>query len=81
MKNSPFECGFLPKNVQRRAFSVQFYLISLIFLVFDVEVILLYPYLIGVDLLGSGSEFLFMLIILFGGLFLEWSQGSLEWLR
>lgn len=81
-KHSPFECGFLPKNVQRGSFSIQFFLIALIFLIFDVEVIILFPILIKIRFILERVIVLGLLVlILLGGLFLEWSQGSLEWRR
>nr|YP_010446926.1 NADH dehydrogenase subunit 3 [Prosopocoilus laterotarsus]QNS37142.1 NADH dehydrogenase subunit 3 [Prosopocoilus laterotarsus maedaorum]UTM10033.1 NADH dehydrogenase subunit 3 [Prosopocoilus laterotarsus] len=81
-KSSPFECGFDPKSSSRLPFSLQFFLIAVIFLIFDVEIALLIP-LISVmkiskiNLLISIS--FFFIIILLLGLFHEWNQGALEW--
>lgn len=55
-KYSPFECGFSPKSNRRLNFSLQFFLTSLVFLVFDVELILMFPYLINIHLTTSPIE-------------------------
>nr|AQP29940.1 NADH dehydrogenase subunit 3 [Diversitermes sp. A TB-2017] len=81
-KSSPFECGFDPKNSARLPFSSRFFLIAVIFMIFDVEIALLLP--MPVTMMTSNmkawliisSVFLLILII---GLYHEWNQGSLEW--
>nr|YP_010946316.1 NADH dehydrogenase subunit 3 [Allacta bruna]WGO57034.1 NADH dehydrogenase subunit 3 [Allacta bruna] len=81
-KSSPFECGFDPKSSARMPFSLQFFLIAVIFLIFDVEIALLLPMMI--IMLQSNlktwttTSVLFLLILLMG-LYHEWNQGSLEW--
>nr|URH17014.1 NADH dehydrogenase subunit 3 [Calcaritermes temnocephalus] len=81
-KSSPFECGFDPKSSARLPFSLRFFLIAVIFLIFDVEIALLLPMTIVVTTSNMkswmmiSSTFLTILII---GLYHEWNQGSLEW--
>uniref|UniRef100_A0AAU7GIK8 NADH-ubiquinone oxidoreductase chain 3 n=1 Tax=Mecysmoderes ater TaxID=3158840 RepID=A0AAU7GIK8_9CUCU len=81
-KTSPFECGFDPKNLARLPFSLQFFLIAIIFVIFDVELTLLLPMIMIkltsnlILLTFSFSSFIILLII---GLLHEWNQGSLNW--
>nr|ALO77642.1 NADH deshydrogenase subunit 3 [Calleida angusticollis] len=81
-KNSPFECGFDPKNSARLPFSLQFFLIAVIFLIFDVEIALLLPMIMIMKmsnlLIMNISEIFFLLILLIG-LYHEWNQGALNW--
>nr|ARO47912.1 NADH dehydrogenase subunit 3 [Osmylidae sp. EMHAU-20151229-16] len=81
-KNSPFECGFDPKNYSRMPFSLQFFLIAIIFLIFDVEIALLLPMILIINSSNLTSWLLvsiFFIIILLMGLYHEWNQGALEW--
>nr|WBR65541.1 NADH dehydrogenase subunit 3 [Layahima elegans]WBR65606.1 NADH dehydrogenase subunit 3 [Layahima elegans]WBR65619.1 NADH dehydrogenase subunit 3 [Layahima elegans] len=81
-KNSPFECGFDPKCSARMPFSLHFFLIAIIFLIFDVEIALLLPVIIIMKYsnmliwLSTSMYFLWILLI---GLYHEWNQGALEW--
>nr|QTZ18974.1 NADH dehydrogenase subunit 3 [Epicypta sp. WQY003] len=81
-KCSPFECGFDPKQSSRIPFSLQFFLITIIFLIFDVEIVLLMPLIIIMKfsnlMIWSFSSFFFIIILLIG-LYHEWAQGALEW--
>nr|QTC08142.1 NADH dehydrogenase subunit 3 [Parachauliodes continentalis] len=81
-KSSPFECGFDPKNSARLMFSLRFFLIAVIFLIFDVEIALLLP-LIMISYSSNifiwlCTSFMFILILLIG-LYHEWNQGALDW--
>nr|ALO77003.1 NADH deshydrogenase subunit 3 [Psilothrix sp. PSI01] len=81
-KNSPFECGFDPKSSARTPFSLHFFLIAMIFLIFDVEITLIFP-LIMIIKITNMINFLkisiFLLLILLIGLYHEWNQGALNW--
>nr|YP_010362077.1 NADH dehydrogenase subunit 3 [Agriotes fuscicollis]UNQ87637.1 NADH dehydrogenase subunit 3 [Agriotes fuscicollis] len=81
-KSSPFECGFDPKSSARIPFSLQFFLIAVIFLIFDVEITLLLPLIITLKT-SNILSFLFItsifILILLLGLFHEWKQGALNW--
>nr|QGP73076.1 NADH dehydrogenase subunit 3 [Turricula nelliae spuria] len=81
-KSSPFECGFDPIKSARLPFSMRFFLLAIIFLIFDVEIVLLFPILasmvssVSLNLVISLFMFLIILIV---GLFHEWNEGSLDW--
>nr|YP_009002521.1 NADH dehydrogenase subunit 3 [Cherax robustus]CDL72598.1 NADH dehydrogenase subunit 3 [Cherax robustus] len=81
-KMSPFECGFDPKASARLPFSLRFFLIAVIFLIFDVEITLLLP-LASVtpytNIFSWSSSGLYFLVILLLGLYYEWNKGALEW--
>nr|YP_010277778.1 NADH dehydrogenase subunit 3 [Cnaphalocrocis patnalis]UHY94319.1 NADH dehydrogenase subunit 3 [Cnaphalocrocis patnalis] len=81
-KCSPFECGFDPKSSARIPFSLHFFLITVIFLIFDVEIALIFP----IINLFKMTNFLiwfkisfFFIIILLMGLYHEWNQNMLNW--
>nr|APX39409.1 NADH dehydrogenase subunit 3 [Gastrophysa janthina] len=81
-KSSPFECGFDPKSPARLPFSLQFFLIAVIFLIFDVEITLLLPMILMfklTNIMQYSLIFTFFLIILLIGLYHEWTQGALNW--
>nr|YP_010952780.1 NADH dehydrogenase subunit 3 [Trapezia digitalis]WMQ53200.1 NADH dehydrogenase subunit 3 [Trapezia digitalis] len=81
-KNSPYECGFDPKKSARLPFSLRFFLIALIFLIFDVEITLLLPIASIFNIANTFSWIsttLMFLLILLLGLYYEWNQGALEW--
>nr|AEP27450.1 NADH dehydrogenase subunit 3 [Deporaus betulae] len=81
-KSSPFECGFDPKNSARLPFSLQFFLIAVIFLVFDVELTLLIPMVMSIhtsSMINYSLTILMFILILIAGLYHEWAQGTLEW--
>lgn len=82
-KISPFECGFSPFKKARRAFSLRFFITTLIFLIFDVEVAILLP--IGIIIKISNFTTLLITallvtIILLLGLLHEWKIGALKWI-
>nr|UIN24697.1 NADH dehydrogenase subunit 3 [Eusirus cf. giganteus clade g1]UIN24710.1 NADH dehydrogenase subunit 3 [Eusirus cf. giganteus clade g2] len=82
-KLSPFECGFDPFKKARVAFSLRFFLVTIIFLIFDIEVALLLP--LGVITYSAHMKSLLLatlsvMVILILGLAHEWNQGALNWL-
>jgi NADH-quinone oxidoreductase subunit A len=82
-KDQPYECGIRPTGDAREPISVQFYMVALLFILFDIEAIFLYPWaLIYSDLkvFGFVEMLLYILILLAGYLFL-WKKGALDWSR
>nr|ALY11309.1 NADH dehydrogenase subunit 3 [Obrium sp. NS-2015] len=83
-KSSPFECGFDPKTHARLPFSLQFFLVGVIFLIFDVEITLLMPMIFALSISNimnyTCMATLFILILILG-LFHEWNQGALNWVN
>nr|ALO77202.1 NADH deshydrogenase subunit 3 [Alleculinae sp. ALL01] len=81
-KSSPFECGFDPKSSSRLPFSMHFFLIAIIFLIFDVEITLLLPMIISMkynNMMMYSLTLSFFILILLIGLIHEWKQGALTW--
>nr|YP_009166386.1 NADH dehydrogenase subunit 3 [Poecilia formosa]AGW32040.1 NADH dehydrogenase subunit 3 [Poecilia sulphuraria]AGW32066.1 NADH dehydrogenase subunit 3 [Poecilia mexicana limantouri]AGW32053.1 NADH dehydrogenase subunit 3 [Poecilia sulphuraria]ALB36932.1 NADH dehydrogenase subunit 3 [Poecilia formosa]ALJ92858.1 NADH dehydrogenase subunit 3 [Poecilia formosa] len=81
-KLSPYECGFDPLGSARLPFSIRFFLVAILFLLFDLEIALLLPLPWGDQLTNPHLTFLWatiLLILLTLGLIYEWIQGGLEW--
>nr|YP_009310611.1 NADH dehydrogenase subunit 3 [Euthrix laeta]AOT80822.1 NADH dehydrogenase subunit 3 [Euthrix laeta] len=81
-KCSPFECGFDPKSSARIPFSLHFFLITVIFLIFDVEIALIFPIIPlfkMTNFLIWTKTSLFFIFILLLGLYHEWNQTMLNW--
>nr|YP_010878693.1 NADH dehydrogenase subunit 3 [Rhagastis binoculata]WHE37885.1 NADH dehydrogenase subunit 3 [Rhagastis binoculata] len=81
-KCSPFECGFDPKSSARIPFSLHFFLITVIFLIFDVEIALIFPIIFIFKLVNFYTWMkisFFFIIILLMGLYHEWNQNMLNW--
>nr|AHA41540.1 NADH dehydrogenase subunit 3 [Diabrotica virgifera virgifera] len=81
-KNSPFECGFDPKTFARLPFSLHFFLIAIIFLIFDVEITLLLPFIMILkisNIMNYSIIIIFFIMILLLGVYHEWNQGALNW--
>nr|AND96171.1 NADH deshydrogenase subunit 3 [Tragiscus dimidiatus] len=81
-KSSPFECGFDPKNLPRMPFSLYFFLIAIIFLIFDVEITLLIPLIMMLKISSLTNFWFIMIFFIFSlllGLYYEWYQGALNW--
>lgn len=79
-KMSPFECGFQSFSQTRSPFSISFYLVGILFLVFDLEIVLLYPYIVSAYNNGIYGLWIFIifLIILTVGFVYELGKGALK---
>nr|YP_010836021.1 NADH dehydrogenase subunit 3 [Oedipoda caerulescens]WGC89951.1 NADH dehydrogenase subunit 3 [Oedipoda caerulescens]WIW75296.1 NADH dehydrogenase subunit 3 [Oedipoda caerulescens] len=81
-KSSPFECGFDPKSSARMPFSLQFFLIAVIFLIFDVEIAMILPIVFIMktsNMMMWMISSMFFITLLLSGLYYEWKQGALKW--
>ena len=81
VKMEPFECGMPPAMEPRGAARVNFYLIAILFVMFDIEIVFLYPWSVSFRALGPGAFYAMgaFLAILFGGLVYAVRKGELEW--
>src|SRR5579859_3023586 len=80
-KLSPYECGFEPFEDARMRFDVRYYLVAILFIIFDLEVAFLFPWAValhGIGLFGFLSMMLFLAILVVGFIY-EWKKGALEW--
>ena len=80
-KVSAYECGFDPFDDTRKTFDVRFYLVAILFLIFDLEVSFLFPWVVSLGtlpLLGFWSMILFLVILTVGFIY-EWRKGALDW--
>jgi len=80
-KNSPYECGFDPFDDSRMKFDIRFYLVSILFIIFDLEVAFLFPWAITLKengLFGFWSMMVFLAVLTIGFIY-EWRKGALEW--
>lgn len=80
-KNSPYECGFNAFDDTRHRFDVRFYLIAILFIIFDLEIAFLFPWAISLGKIGLFGfwSMIFFLGILTVGFVYEWKKGALEW--
>ncbi len=82
-KLSPYECGMHPIGTARDRFSVKFYLVAMLFLLFDIEAVFLFPWAVvyrDLKLFGFVEMLLFIVAILAGYVYV-WKKGALEWER
>ena len=80
-KRSPYECGFEPFDDAHMKFDVRFYLVAILFIIFDLEIAFLFPWAIVLDdigVFGLLAMFLFLAILVVGFIY-EWKKGALEW--
>ena len=81
VKLSAYECGFEPFDDARRKFDVRFYLVAILFIIFDLEVAFLFPWAVSlaeIGWLGFGSMMGFLGVLTIGFIY-EWKKGALEW--
>ena len=80
-KLSAYECGFSPFSDSRIKFDVRFYLVAILFIIFDLEIAFLFPWAVSlgnIGLLGFYSMIIFLFILTVGFIY-EWKKGALEW--
>jgi len=80
-KLSPYECGFEAFEDSRMKFDVRYYLVAILFIVFDLEIAFLFPWAVVLNSIGAAGLiamgiFLFILVV---GFIYEWKKGALEW--
>ncbi len=80
-KLSPYECGFEPFEDSRLKFDVRYYLVAILFIIFDLEIAFLFPWAVSLDAVGvfglvAMGIFLTVLVV---GFIYEWKKGALEW--
>jgi NADH-quinone oxidoreductase subunit A len=80
-KLSPYECGFEPFEDSRIRFDVRYYLVAILFIIFDLEIAFLFPWAVSLEAVGSFGilamgVFLAVLVV---GFIYEWKKGALEW--
>ncbi len=81
VKDSPYESGIAPTGTARERFSVKFYLVAIVFILFDIEAVFLYPWAVvyrELKLFGFIEMLLFVVLIL-SGFFYIWKKGALDW--
>ena len=80
-KLSPYECGFEAFDDARRRFDIRFYLVSILFIIFDLEVAFLFPWAISLGRIGAFGfwSMVVFLAVLTVGFVYEWKKGALEW--
>nr|YP_010994952.1 NADH dehydrogenase subunit 3 [Polypylis sp. TS-2018]WOZ13960.1 NADH dehydrogenase subunit 3 [Polypylis sp. TS-2018] len=81
-KKSAFECGFEPLSEMRMPFSMRFFILIILFLIFDIEISLIFPIFSIMTVYNTilvKMCFLMFMLILLAGLFHEWKEGALDW--
>ena len=80
-KDPPYECGMAPTGSARERFSVKFYLVAIVFILFDIEAVFLYPWVVVYrDLrLFAFFEMLLFIVLIVSGFFYIWKKGALDW--
>lgn len=80
-KLSSYECGFDPEGDTRGKFDIRFYLVAILFIIFDIEIAYLIPWAISLGKIGLFGfwSMMFFIAVLTIGLWYEWKKGALEW--
>ena len=80
-KNSPYECGFEAFEDARMKFDVRYYLVAILFIIFDLEIAFLFPWAVALDGIGMAGFWAMMIFlgVLVIGFIYEWRKGALEW--
>jgi NADH-quinone oxidoreductase subunit A len=83
VKDSPYECGIAPTGTARERFSVKFYLVAIVFILFDIEAVFLYPWAVVYRELKMFAfvEMLLFIVLILAGFFYIWKKGALDWSR
>jgi NADH-quinone oxidoreductase subunit A len=81
VKDSPYECGMAPTGSARERFSVKFYLVAIVFILFDIEAVFLYPWAVVYRELKMFAfvEMLLFVVLIVCGFFYVWKKGALDW--
>ncbi len=81
VKDMPYECGIAPTGDARERFSVKFYLVAMLFILFDIEAIFLYPWAVVYKQLKMFAfvEMLTFVVLIMAGFFFVWKKGVLDW--
>src|SRR6202162_5011692 len=81
VKDSPYECGIAPTGSARERFSVKFYLVGIVFILFDIEAVFLYPWAVVYRELKMFAffEMLVFIALVLAGFFYIWKKGALDW--
>ena len=80
-KLSPYECGFEPFEDSRMKFDVRYYLVAILFIIFDLEIAFLFPWAVALDSIGLAGLVamgIFLAVLVVGFIY-EWKKGALEW--
>jgi NADH-quinone oxidoreductase subunit A len=80
-KLSPYECGFAGEGKVRNEFDIQFYLVAILFIIFDLEIAFLFPWAVSlktIGIFGFWSMMIFLGLLTIGFIY-EWKKGALEW--
>jgi len=80
-KGLPYECGVVPKSDARAPFNVHYYLVAVLFVLFDLEAVFIYPWAVSLRTLGTAAlgEMFFFIVVLLVGYLYAWKKGVFEW--